>query len=131
MTVHYPLSYCGLGLASNGQTKVHTHTQVIDKGVSSRSSYSSGSFFCFIKMQTTAEKKLPEREEEAAESEETLRLAHQLQRETIQKSKRKAKEKQSSSSSSSKASKTKSNKQAATGCGLDGARGMPGTRHEA
>lgn len=45
ITVHYPLSYCGLGLASNGWTKVHTLcTQVTDKGVSSRSSYSSGSF---------------------------------------------------------------------------------------
>lgn len=83
--------------------------------------------FCLIKMQTTAEKKLPERRRKRELA--TLRLAHQLQRETIrqkkEESERKTKQQQS------KAAKTKSNKQPATGCGLVGARGMPGTWHKA
>lgn len=84
--------------------------------------------FCLIKMQTTAEKKLPE--QRRSRNRETLRLAHQLQRETIQQ-KRKEESERKTKQQQSKAAKTKSNKQPATGCGLVGARGMPGTWHKA
>lgn len=86
--------------------------------------------FYLIKMQTTAEKKLPERRrrsssrKRAGDSATGTSIA---KGNNTAKKKRKAKEKQSSS----KVKQPKPNKQPATGCGLVGARGMPGTWHKA